>query len=122
MAVLIFKLRGVPDDEVGEVRDLLDGAEVSYYETTAGSWGISTAGIWLHDEGQVDFVKALLDKYQRQRSEQASIAYQQLRNEGMQQTLVGKIRQNPIRFVFYMSLSLFVLYVSLVPFIYFLSE
>ena len=36
MAVLIFKLRYVPEDEAHEIRELLGDNNIDFYETTAG--------------------------------------------------------------------------------------
>ena len=67
MTVLLFALRGVPDDEADEVRELLTEQEIDYYETSAGNWGISMPALWLRDRGQLQEARELLANYQRQR-------------------------------------------------------
>ena len=47
MALLLFRLRNVPDDEADEVRHLLNENSIEFYETSAGNWGISMPAIWL---------------------------------------------------------------------------
>ena len=40
MAMLLFKLNNVPDDEAMDVRQLLDDNGIHYYETDAGRWRV----------------------------------------------------------------------------------
>ncbi len=82
MAKLLFKLNQVPDDEANEIRDLLNQAEVSFYETSSGRWGLSFAAIWLDDEKQFEQAKNLLDEYQLQRSQTNQQNYQSLKQQG----------------------------------------
>jgi len=118
MAVLLFKLRGVPEDEANEVKLLLDEHGVSYYETTAGSWGISMPGLWLHDNAGLAGAKALLDGYQQQRAAAAQAAYAEARASGTQKRLHHGIMAHPLRFLMVMLLVGFILYVTLSPFIH----
>jgi len=71
MAVLLMKLRHVPEDELIEILRLLDEHEVDYYQTSAGAFGISLPGLWLRDESRTHEVKSLLDDYADQRREGA---------------------------------------------------
>lgn len=119
MAELLFRLRGVPDDEVDDIRALLDRHEIDYYETTAGSWGISLAGIWLHDHSKVAEAKSLLDTYQKQRAIDAREAYEQCRQRGEHKRFWQGIVAHPFRFLWMLLLICFILYVSLSPFIHF---
>ncbi len=64
MAVLIFKLRYVPDDEAHEVRELLSDNAIDFYETSAGVLGISVPALWLRNEAQLDKARQLIDEYQ----------------------------------------------------------
>lgn len=52
MSKLLFKLRGVPDDEADEIRALLAEKQIEYYETSAGNWGISLPALWLQDDSR----------------------------------------------------------------------
>ena len=67
MAILLFSLRGVPDDEADDVRELLTEQAIDFYETSAGNWGISMPALWLKDHGQLAQAQELLANYQRQR-------------------------------------------------------
>ena len=71
MAKLLFNLRNVPDDEAGDVRALLDTLGVEWYETQAGAFGISAAGLWLRQAEDWPRARQALDVYQAQRREQA---------------------------------------------------
>ena len=64
MAIMLFKLRGVPDDEAEEVREVLKGAGIDFYETPPSRWGVSMEAIWLQDEEQMERARALIDGYQ----------------------------------------------------------
>lgn len=65
MAKLLFKLNGVTDEEANFVRARLDEAEVDYYETSQGRFGISLAGIWLRNADDYEEVRLLLNEIQR---------------------------------------------------------
>jgi len=119
LAVKLFKLRSVPDDEADDIRQLLLQHELSFYETEAGGWGVSVPAIWLHDATQLEQAKTLIVDYQQQRALQAIAAYQSDKEAGTQQTVVDRIMQQPVRFVLLVVALSFVLYVSLAPFLHF---
>ena len=72
MAVLIFKLRYVPDDEAQEVRDLLSENAIDFYETSAGVFGISMPGLWIKNKDQTEIARQLIDEYQQLRQNRAN--------------------------------------------------
>jgi hypothetical protein len=119
MPVKLFKLRNVPDDEAEDVRHLLTDHDIDFYETYAGGWGISMPAIWLQDADQLAQAIALIEEYQNKRTVQAKSEYAQLKKEGKHRTVMDKIRENPVQFVLLFFLSLFILYVSLAPFLQF---
>jgi len=119
MPELLFKLRNVPDDEAEEVRQLLNDHEISFYETHASGWGISMPGIWLPDAHQLQQAKALLDVYQQDRTTRVRSEYEALKAEGKNRTVVDKIMENPIQVILLTLAVLFILYVSLSPFLEF---
>ena len=122
MAAKLFTLRNVPEDEAADVRELLQEHAIAFYETKAGRWGVSEPAIWLYDRAELDEANALIATYQQQRAARSRAAYQQLKREGRQLTLAGKIRQNPLQFMLLLIMALFILYVSLAPFVHFLSR
>jgi len=121
MAAKLFKLRNVPEDETEEIRQLLQKHAIAFYETEAGKWGISMPAIWLHDEARLDEAQGLIAAYQQHRAQRSRAEYRQLKREGRQQTVAGKISRNPLQFILLLIMALFILYVSLAPFMHFLS-
>lgn len=117
MAIKIFSLNGVPDDEAEDVRALLVANEIDCHETAAGNWGISAAAIWLRDEARLDEALALIDAYQRERHALASAEYAALCDEGKQRTLPDVFREHPLRFLVYMAVIAAVVYFSIQPFL-----
>jgi len=117
MAAKLFKLRDVPDDEAADIRQLLQQHGIDFYETEAGGWGISVPAIWIHDESRLDEASALIEAYQQQRTLRIKAEYKQMKAEGRHQTVGDKIRQHPLQAILFFLMSLFVLYVSLAPFI-----
>jgi hypothetical protein len=117
MAVIIFRLNNVPDDEADEVRQLLTDNNIDFYETTAGRWGISVAAIWLKDEGLKEKARTLIDKYQEEKAFSAKQEYENLRREGRLETLIDRIRRRPVQFLFYLLIIFLILYVSIRPFL-----
>jgi len=116
MAILLFKLRQVPDDEAGDIRTLLQENHISFYETTAGSWGVSMPGIWLHDDAQENTARKLIQAYQQERQTKARSAYAELKSRGEQRTMLHLIMESPLRFLLLLAAALFILYISLTPF------
>ncbi len=119
MPELLFRLRNVPDDEADEVRQLLNDHEINFYETHASGWGISMPGIWLPDDAQLNEAKSLLDRYQRERAVRVRSEYEMLKAEGKHKTALDMIRENPGRFILLTLALLFILYISLSPFLEF---
>lgn len=115
MSILLMKLRGVPEDELAELTDLLEHADIDYYETTAGSWGISLPAIWLRDEAQAEKAYALLNDYQQGRYQSAREDYERNGDMGQRRGWFDLIRENPLRFIVYMGVVLLLIYLSIIP-------
>jgi len=112
VAVLLFHLRGVPEDEAQEVKDLLKQNNILFYETSPGNWGISTPALWLNDESQLSTAKKLLFDYQQKRQAKSRAELQQLITEGKNKTILDSFKDHPFQFILYFILIFFVLYVS----------
>ena len=84
MPVQLMRLRGVHEDEVRELRELLEQNAIAYYETPAGNWGISMPAIWLHEDADLARARALVDDYQRERSQRVRSEYEALKAAGQQ--------------------------------------
>ena len=116
MSRLLIKLRHAPDDEIQEMRSLLQEHRIDFYETQTGPWGISAPGIWLNDEHQYDRAKALIDDYQEHRFREQRAEYERLRRAGQHRTLLKNLLENPVRVVLYSLIAGLILYFSIRPF------
>lgn len=116
MAVQVFDLRGVPDDEAEDIRQLLSTHSIDYYETPAGRWGISSPGFWIRDNKQGALASNLIARYESERAIQARKFYEEQQALGVQPTLWDVVAQYPLRVVAVLLGVVLVFYVSIVPF------
>ena len=116
MPHLLYKLNSAPEDEVIDVRRLLDDNDINYYETDAGRFGISLAAIWLPGGVDPEPAIALVDSYKEQRSLQAREIYQQQQRDGTAETFLLKALHSPIRTVIFFAAIVCILYFSVMPF------
>lgn len=117
MAIRLFNLRHVPDDEAEDVRQLLRDLNVDFYETGVGVWHTGVPAIWLNDDTREAEVRAALDQYQQQRARQAQEVYAELKAQGQARTSLDLMRENPAKFVLYLIAVIVILYISLAPFL-----
>ena len=94
MAVLIFNLRHVPDDEAQDVRELLLDNNIEFYETSAGILGMSVPGLWVVNEEQVEEARHLIDEYQQLRQKRVREEYRL-----KQRTSMDMFKENPVRYL-----------------------
>ena len=113
MSTLLFSLRGVPDDEADEIRELLTENNIDYYETSAGNWGISMPALWVRNNEEVFAAQKLLNQYHQQRAITQREIYDQLKKEGGNKQLLDVLTENPLRFIIYIGAIAFILYVSI---------
>ena len=119
MAVLLFSLRNVPDDEADAIRALLNENNIDFFETATGNWGISAPGIWLKDPARHEHAKALLEEFQRSWTKAQKEKFRQLTENGEINTAFNRLKQNPFQVIVYIAIALFILYVSIKPFVNF---
>jgi len=112
MALLLFSLRGVPDDEADEVRELLSEQNIDFYETPAGNWGMSMPALWLKDNGDLEKARSLLDAYQQQRFITAREHYLQLKQINQHKTLLKAVMEKPLLYSVYLLTLFLVIYAS----------
>lgn len=91
MAKLLFRLNGVSYDETEVVRSALEQAELSFYETSEGKFGLGVAGFWLHNEDDYPAARELLDQVQAEWQEQ-------VRQEPIP-TIAERFMEKPIAFI-----------------------
>ena len=116
MSRLLIKLRHAPDDEIQEIRSLLQEHRIDFFETHAGPWGISAPAFWLNDEDQYDRAKALMDDYQENRFREKHAEYEKLRRVGQQRTFLQNLLENPVQVILYSLVVVLILYFSISPF------
>ena len=103
MAKLVFRLNQVSEEEADAVRQLLITHDIHFYETDAGFWGFSVAGLWVHNSEEALHARQLIDDYQLQRATSPS---------------KPPATPYPIWFrLMLLILVVFILYVSLSPFL-----
>jgi hypothetical protein len=113
MAKLVFSLRGVPDDEADEVRDLFNQHQISFYETSAGNWGVSTPALWLFHNDDFPKARRILDEYQQQRQISQRQLYLQQKQAGQQKTFLSVWREKPLLLLSYFAVMILIVYVSI---------
>ena len=116
MAHLVFKLNGVPDDEANDVRQLLDDAEIQFYETDSGRWGLGYAAIWMKDKEQLDSAKSLIDGYQTERFQRAKLELEALKQSGDRVSRLAFFLSSPIRFSLLLIFAGLLAYFTVIPF------
>lgn len=117
MAKLIFKLKNVFDDEADDIRQLLTDHKIDFYESPAGNWGISMHALWLNDESQYDQARQLIDDYQQQRAQRVREEIKQQKANGEFESLFQRLKQRPAQMIVYIAFILFILYLSVMPFL-----
>lgn len=117
MPIRLFSLRYVPDDEAQELRELLEKHQIDFYETGPGNWGISAGAFWLRTDERLEEARQLIDAYQEQRAKNARQEYEALKRAGQQRSFLDIVREKPLQLLLYIAAILFILYVSLKPFL-----
>ena len=97
MSKLLMNLRNVPDDELADVRAMLDEHRIAYYETKPSRWGISFGGVWVAEASDFAEAKRLMAVYQAGRQQRARDEYDAARRAGTAETFWTVLRQDPAR-------------------------
>jgi len=122
MALLLFKLHNVPEDEAEAVRALLDEEELDYYETSAGRWRLGVDAIWLRNNDDAEQARRLLADYQQERSRLARQEQQQLEEQGLADHFVNRLQTQPGRTLLSLAGILAVLFVFFLPLVVLLKQ
>lgn len=117
MALLIFRLRNVPDDEADDIRELLIARNIDFYETAAGNWGISMPGLWLNHDTDAAEAKALIRQYQEVRKKRAREDYLAQKNAGQHRTVLDSLKERPLVSAGLIVFCAAVIYISVHPFL-----
>lgn len=97
MSKLLLNLRNVPDDEIDDVRAMLESSRIEFYETLPSRWGISHGGIWITHDGDIVEAKRLMADYQARRQIRVREEYATARRDGTAETFATVLRQEPLR-------------------------
>lgn len=116
MAILLFRLKNVPDDEAMEIRELLAENDIYFYETNAGMWRIGLDAIWLADTVHEVAARELIKNYQAERELHQQKNYAQLVARGEVLTFWQQLRQHPIHTAAGVIAIVFVLLLTFAPF------
>jgi hypothetical protein len=115
MSVLIFRLNDASEEEAAQVRELLEQHDLAFYESSAGRWGVSVAGLWLRDDSQKLRARALIEQYQGERKQQYEGWWAE--QPGFLVSLWHSFLARPIPFVLTAMLLLAIVFISLSPFV-----
>ncbi len=99
MAVLLINLRDVPDDEIAEIRVLLDQNAIDFYETEPNRWGISAGAIWISDDHAAPRANELMASYQIERRARVRLELAEARRDGTAESFWVQARKQPARLV-----------------------
>ncbi|MFT6732498.1 MAG: hypothetical protein ACJAS9_000678 [Polaribacter sp.] len=116
MPHLLFKLNSVPEDEANEVRQVLDDAEIFFYETDSGRWGFGFSGMWTKDDSQLDEAKSLIQAYQIERYQEVTEKRLKLEESGQQISRINYFMTSPIKFSVLIIFASLLAYFTVIPF------
>ncbi len=116
MSNLVFKLNSVPDDEANEIRQLLDEAEIPFYETDSGRWGLGFAAIWMKDNERLENAKDLIQDYQMARYQRVTEEHQKQAESGDKISRTEFFLTAPIKFSVLIIFAGFLAYFTVIPF------
>ncbi|GKW49032.1 DUF6164 family protein [Halomonas sp. NCCP-2165] len=117
MAVLLFKLRGVPEDEADEVRERLATQGFETYETQEGFWRLGEPAIWLRDPEQFAAARRVIEAYQAERAALLHREREARRARGEADTLGRRLVHQPLRLLLLLAGAGAILALSLLPFL-----
>ena len=116
MSTLLLHLRNVPEDEADAIRALLDASELAWYETRASIWGISPGSFWLKHASDLPQARALLERFQTERTAAARAERAAAVAEGRADTFATMLRRHPLRVALLLLASLFFAALTAWPF------
>lgn len=97
MSKLLLNLRNVPDDEIDDVRAMLESNRIEFYETLPSRWGISYGGIWIADDNDIAQAKRLMAEYQAARRTRVRAEREAALRDGTAETFATVLRREPLR-------------------------
>jgi len=116
MSHLIFKLNSVPEDEAEEIRQLLENAEIPFYETDSGRWGLGFAAIWVKEKFFQEQAKQIISEYQQERYQRISEEHKAQEKAGEKISRSEFFMNAPIKFSLLIVFALLLAYFTVAPF------
>ena len=116
MSRLIFKLNSVPEDEADEIRQLLENAEIPFYETDSGRWGLGFAAIWLKDKDLFESSKQIINDYQKERYQRVNDEHRAQEEAGEKISRIEFFKNAPIKFSLLIVFAVLLAYFTVAPF------
>lgn len=117
MSKLIFKLKSVSFDEAEDIKNLLTESEIDFFESPPGNWDISVHALWLNDDAQTTQARQLIDEYQLKRGQRLRLETQQKKEKGEFETFFQRLLRKPVQLIIVLSIIVFILYISVMPFL-----
>jgi hypothetical protein len=99
MSKLLLNLRNVMDDEIDDVRAMLESNRIEFYETRPSRWGISYGGIWVANDDDIAQAKRLMADYQAARRTRVRGEREAALRDGTADTFADVLRREPLRVV-----------------------
>lgn len=96
--MLLLSFRYAPEDEIEQVRALLETNHIEFYEVPPSFMGFNAGGIWLRHREQQAAAKAVLAEYQQQRALEARQHWEEQKHLGTHTTQWQMIKAHPFRF------------------------
>lgn len=117
MAMMLFRLNGVPEEEADGVRAVLQTHQVETHETNRGFWGIGLAAIWLTRNDTQEYLRAreLIDAYQTEYTAKAR-AERDANWRGHFPELIAQLKRKPFSTVAFCLFAAAIVYFSVAPF------
>lgn len=109
MSKRVFDLFGVPDEEAQEVRNLLSGKNIQYFETPEGDY-LGGAALWVDSDSEYQKARLLIDEYQRELKQRVHRMKVTSNKISMFHAITHKIFQNTIFFIFSISVGVILIY------------
>lgn len=119
MPRLLLNLRNVPDDEIDEVRAMMDEHGIECYDTPPGPFGITAGGIWLKNPDDYARARELMDAYQEERADRMRAEWLSARDRGEAETLGSAVRRHPLKALLIAAGCVFILMVLFSPLVVF---
>ncbi len=64
MSKRVFDSYHVSEEELAGVKEALDEANISWFETEKGRWWVGSAGIWVKDKNDFSNARQAIDQFQ----------------------------------------------------------